>query len=314
MSHSPISAGHAQPNEMSSLETRLASLEARFANSWATQTRDEYEKGIKEQCKQDILNYLRTAVIAAALFVLGAGYVTVNALLKATTIQVFEDRNATLSKEVREKADTEIRKEIARELKEERWSRFHTTGVEYRYLAQNYKDLYDNIKVPNAEKLRFYNRTFYWANDYYQRALAELPKAATYYERAQLHYKLAKQFKLSDWIIPRQALDDYNSAVQYYDNEEIQQGWRADAYLEMGLIYLEWALSSNQPSERQSNLHKSFDYLLKAEQDYERSQQTPHVQDGSKNTSKVLKFFLPDGSLSGKKDETALRNLLVSGL
>lgn len=301
MSHSSTSAGHEQARELTSVETRLASLEARFANSWATQTRDEYEKAIKENLKQEIMNYARNAVIAAALFILGAGYV----LIKSATVQIFEDRSARLSDEVREKAN----KEIIRERQESDWRRLHDYGITYRYLAE----FWEGTPLSQEQKHKFYLHAFDKAEEYYSAALGiASTKAQTYYERAQLHYALAKRFELPEWKDDKQALDDYNNAAQYYGSDDVQRGWRADAYKEIGMIYLEWALSTTPPEK--ANLTHSFDYLSKAEHEYERSLSSNDVKDGLAQTKKLMVCFRPDGSLSNNCDLKALSDLLAAPL
>lgn len=298
MSHG-LHPAQADSSELASFETRLASLEARFANSWATQTRDEYEKAVKENLKQEVINYARVVVVAAALFLLGTGYV----LLRAAAVQVFEDRSAKLSSEVRDKTN----KEIDHERLESKWARFHNYGITYRYLAE----FWQNTQMPEPQKRAFYNKAFHKAEDYYSRAIGyDDGQATSYYERAQLHYSLAKKFDLPEWKDNRQALDDYNSASQSYDTEDVRRGWRADAYKEMGMIYLEWALTSHNPNETKTNVSRSFDCLSKAEHDYQHSEPSEDVKQGLGDTKKLLKCFQTDGSLSGNCDEKTLKALL----
>jgi hypothetical protein len=65
---SSASADKLSPTPPPDIAARLASLEGRLAGSWASYTRDEYEKNLREGIKQDIMSYVSKVAIGLLLF------------------------------------------------------------------------------------------------------------------------------------------------------------------------------------------------------------------------------------------------------
>jgi hypothetical protein len=269
-----------------SLEERIAKLEGRFANSWATHSREEYETAFRSSCNQEIMNYVTKVVIAAVLFLVGSGYFFIRSSIRSATLEVFHDKNEALIRELKSEVDKEINEARA----DYAWQRFHDYGIQYRYNAELFEKVPVTV-IPEAIKRKYYLRAFGKMAEYYNSALARDPKKGqSYYELAQLHYDLAEKFGLTDteFFRPEAALQEYQLASDYYDNFEKDLGWRADAYKHIASINLEKAEKSTDPRAKNEYTEKSSQYLEKAKHDYERAQDSLDVRDGLNETNTLL--------------------------
>jgi hypothetical protein len=276
-----------------SLEERIARLEGRFANSWATHTRDEYESAFRNNCSQQIMNYVTKIVVGAVIFLVGSGYFFIRSSIRSATGQVFHEQNKVLSDELRTNIDREIRHERA----DYEWQRYHNYGIMYRYLCE----FYENSGIKESSKHKFYLYAFGKAEQYYRDALErDAKKAQTHYELAKLYYDAARRFGVKEprFYRPEDALQEYQLAADYYEPFEIEQGWRADAYRAMAGIYVDKLEQAKDSQEKLLDMDKGSKLLQEAQRDYEHSIDSPDVQTGLKETNHLRRRLETDAQLA----------------
>jgi tetratricopeptide (TPR) repeat protein len=200
------------------LSKRIASLEARFAGSWACQTREEYKKAIKQDLKQEIIGYLVKISVGLVIFLGGAGALLINVVIEST----FQRENAALIKELQARYDAHVKQDVTRL----DWERLHNYGVTYRYLAE----LYSASTVPDEVKTKKLQDIFDRAKTYYDLALEVDPKQpTTHFELAQIYHTYPIRFGVQSWKKDQAAIDEYRRAIDLMSYEDVSKAWRAEA-------------------------------------------------------------------------------------
>jgi hypothetical protein len=200
------------------LSKRIASLEGRFASSWACQTREEYEKAIKQDLKQEIIGYLVKISVGLLIFLGGAGTVLINLMIQST----YQRENAAMIKDLRARYDAHVNDDRTRL----EWERFHNYGVAYRYLGE----LYSASPVPEDAKQKKLQDILDRAKTYYELALRTDPKQpTTYFELGQIYHTYPIKFGVPSWIRDQDAINEYQRAIDYFTKDDVSRGWRAQA-------------------------------------------------------------------------------------
>ncbi len=239
------------------LSQRIANLEGRFAGSWACQTREEYEKAIKQDLKQEIVGYLTKIVVGLVIFLGGAGALLINIVIEST----FERQNAAMVKDLQARYDAHVKEDLTRL----EWERFHNYGVTYRYLAE----LYSASPVPEDAKKKKLQDIFDRAKTYYDLALKVDPKQpTTHFELGQIYHTYPIKFGLQSWKKDQDAIDEYQRAIDFMAYDDVSKGWRAEALTMLAQTELDTYLSSSAANRHRQLLDTIEGQLEQASFEY----------------------------------------------
>lgn len=222
------------------LSARIASLEGRFAGSWACQTREEYEKAIKQDLKQEIVSYLTKIAVGLVIFLGGAGAVLINLVIKST----YQEQNAAMIKDLQARYDAHVKDDRTRL----EWERFHNYGVAYRYLGE----LYSVAAITEDTKNKKLQDIFDRAKTYYELALKIDPKQpTTHFELGQIYHTYPIKFGVRSWIKDQNAIDEYKQAVYLAAQDDVARAWRAEALTMLAETELDTYVSSAEANRHE---------------------------------------------------------------
>lgn len=248
---------------ISKLEQRLSKLEGVIASSWATCTKDEYEKEFKSNCKQDIMIFVGRALVGITLFLAGVGYVYV----KAVVSDVYDSKNKEVIAGLQSKYDAQAKLDKDRF----EWQRNHNFGTNFIHLAEFYSHVKDEA-IDASEKQKALAEVFNKAEQYFQYALNhDMNQGSTYWELGQLHYSYPIKYGFGAFFNKDLAVSNYEEAIKHYTQDEIGKGWRADSYKMLGKIYLENSQTTTTANSQIEILNKAEEVLRKAKADYQSS-------------------------------------------
>lgn len=287
------------------LSTRIASLEGRFAGSWACQTREEYEKAIKQDLKQEIFGYLTKIAVGLVIFFGGAGALLINFLIEST----YQRENAGAIKDLAV-AIKDLKARYYAQVKEDQtlleWERFHNYGVTYRYLGEYLAVLYSASPVPEDTKRKKLQDTFDRAKTYYDLALQVDPKQpTTHFELGQIYHTYAIKFGVQSWKKDQDAIDEYKRAIDFMGYDDISKGWRAEALTMLAETELDKYVSSSQANRQRQSLDAIEKELQQADAEYARAvaEVRTYNQDYFATNNKILREV--DCLRNTRADDTA---------
>jgi hypothetical protein len=267
-------------HQADALSKRIASLESRFAGSWACQTREEYEKALKQELKQEIMGYLVKISVGLIIFLGGAGALLINLMIEST----YQRENAAMIKDLQARYDAHVKEDLARL----EWQRFHNYGVTYRYLGE----LYSVSSVPEEIKKKKLQDIFDRAKTYYDLALKIDPKQpTTHFELGQIYHTYPIRFGVQSWKKDQDAIDEYRHAIEFMADEDVSKGWRAEALTMLAETELDTYVSSSEANRNKQLLDRAEKELQQADAEYARAipEVSTYNQDYSATNNKLLK-------------------------
>lgn len=263
-------------NRVRKIENGVAKLEGSLASSWALHTKDEYENGFKDKVKNDIMNYVVKIVISAMVLLGGAGYVYV----KSTMVDVYRTENKQIIDDLKARYESSINNN--RLLFD--WQRYHNYAKNYLYLAE----LYSKSNIDEKTKREKIKECLMRAKTYFDYALNSNPKqGSSYFELGEIYCNYSYKYNIKECYDIDKSLNYYCQSSKNYTDAEIAQGWRADAYRKIGIIYFDLF---KRNSEKIEYLIKAEDYMNKACEEYQNA--VPESREYNKNSLNEVNDYL----------------------
>lgn len=220
--------------QLSKLQSGVAKIEGTMASSWALQSREEYEKGLRESIKQDTTAFLLKLTISAAVLLAGAGYL----FIKSAVADVYDSRNKEVILDLQGRYDNLVNLDKKRY----EWQRHHNYGSELVNLAE----FYMYLPVDEKKKKEIVKNLLRKSEDYFNQALThDARQAATYWELAELKYTYPSNFSVQEQIDVETAIQHYERAIPLYTDADRLKGWKGDCYFRLGKIFQARALTGS---------------------------------------------------------------------
>jgi hypothetical protein len=241
-----------------SIDERLAEIEGTLASSWALRTRDEYEADVRERLKMDLISYVTKLALAALIFLGGVGVLFVKSAIQ----DVYRAENDKVISDLRGRYDRILTEQNVKF----EWKRHHDYAKSYIYFARFYADSeIKNDKI--AERIRGQIQK---ARMYLHFALDQDPtQAISYWELAETYNTYPKEFGDLTDVDLSLALENYSLAAAHYSVADVAKGWRADAYREIGKLYIDRSSSRARVAAAQDDVNLAYTYLQRAREEYQ---------------------------------------------
>jgi hypothetical protein len=265
------------------IEERLAELEGKAASSWALKAVPEYEAGLREQFKGEILNFNLKLAAGVLLALVGVGYVGI----KTAILAVYEQKDQQTFAGLQSQFDQSL-KELQAGTE---WNKLHDYAKNYIYLA----DFDWNAYPDENDRHKRIKHDLDRAEHYFNLALrTDRQQATSYWELAELRYTYAMEYNAGT-LDRDAALSNYQRAIDSYSEPEIGKGWRAEALLKVGTIYSEKAEVAHDVKEKQNFKRLARNSLERAIHDYSHTVYESG-EDTSKHSDQAKKLLLEIGS------------------
>ena len=255
------------------MQRRLDKIESDLSSSWALQPREEYEKRVLGGMKNEINAYVAKAVAATFLFLGGAGYFLIQNMTIATYHQVagakYDNVVGVLEAELQQFKD---QSEAADE-----WQALHNLGVFYRFaIGSGLFDIRQNDGKTAGEQENVIAKLIESARGQFESALEKNgTNSSTHWELGNLYYSIPAEKKLPGLVDREKALSHLKRAVRGYEQEQINQGYRADTYQRIARIHTEVCSKETDAAAKKQLLAEIQDCYQKAQADYEAMARSP---------------------------------------
>lgn len=216
---------HEIEERLSKAESKIATVEREFNNSWAYGSRSEYEDRFKHQ----IVNQLSAKIL---IFLAGV----ISAFGAAALVYI----GITIESKVNSKVDEKI--EIVQQAEGDRvnkiianfdWRQSHDFGYVYRNLATVF---WEDKTIDDENKKRWIAQVLKLASEKLLKAeKKDAVRGATYWELGNLAYTLPVKYNTDteDSVL---AEAYFEKAVALYKQSEVEEGWRGGAYEDLAEV------------------------------------------------------------------------------
>lgn len=259
------------------LEKKHAELKSNLESCWLYHLNDGSIVTLKEEIMHKLSGSVVKLLVASFVIMSGAAYF----LIEHAVSEAFDKKNDSLIAEFKLKYERNFE-----------WKRFHDYGKSYTYLAEMYAEspIDTDLKV---EKIR---KNYSYAEDYFKTALTfgSMP-GTTYWELGELYYTYPKRDGIHSLIDKKKALGYYTQAIGRYTDNEVAQGWEAEAQLFIAKVYLDMSKTNSQ--DKDDYIGKARTYLKSAENGYKSLGELTSI-DSVNNSEEISSLLIKTEQLS----------------
>jgi len=236
------------------LEESIAKLRAEYAGSWALHTKEDFELGFAREIKNDLQGTIFKWAFGALVLLLGVGAI----FIRYSVTHVFHEENAKLVSDFSRNYEDQT----ALLAENFEWRRFHDYGKDYAYLAEMYFD----SPVASPRKEERIAEHLDNSRQYFSMSLRHgTQHGSTHWELGELYFKYPIRLHVQGRVNAQKALWHYDQASSLYSQLEIEKGWRAQCYMNIGEVYLYLADKGIEPEKNRDSARV---FLDKARDDF----------------------------------------------
>ncbi len=244
-------------DRLSKAESKIATIEREYNNSWAYGSRSEYEERFKHQ----IVNQLSAKIL---IFLAG--------VISAFGAAVIFYIGITVESKVNLKVDEKI--EIVQQAEGDRvnkiianfdWRQSHDFGYVYRNLA---KVFWEDKTIDDKNKKRWIAQVLKLASEkLFKAEKKDAVRGSTYWELGNLAYTLPVKYS-TETEDSALAEKYFEKAVALYEQSEIEEGWRGGAYEDLANVQIAISLLHKGTEKGRSYEKKTVSSKKLALRDY----------------------------------------------